>query len=257
MIAVQDIDRVLDATAYDESGDRIGNVETIYLDDHTEEPKFALVNTGLFGLKSSFVPLQGASLDGDDLRLAYSKDKVKDAPKLDQDGHLEPTQEQELYSYYGMERGTAAGSPAPRSGSRTGTVGHDTSGPETDDAMTRSEEELRVGKSERETGRARLRKHVTTEHVTKTVPVQREEVSIEREPISDDNVDDATDGPAISEEEHEVVLHEEEPVVSKRTVPKERVRLDKETRTDQETVSEDVAKEEIELDENDANRRER
>ena len=126
-------------------------------------------------------------------------------------------------------------------------VGEDVSGPETDDAMTRSEEELRVGKTERESGRARLRKYVVDEEVTQTVPVRREEVRVEREPITDANAGDALDGPAISEEEHEVVLHDEELVVDKRAVPKERVRLDKDTVTDEQQVSEDVRKEQVEL----------
>ena len=112
--------------------------------------------------------------------------------------------------------------------------------------MTRSEEELRVGKASRESGRARLRKYVVTEQVEQTVPVQREEVRVEREPITDANVGGATDGPAISEEEHEVVLHEEEVVVEKRAVPKERVRMDKHTVTEDQTVSEQVRKEQIE-----------
>ena len=112
--------------------------------------------------------------------------------------------------------------------------------------MTRSEEEVRVGTTRRETGRARLRKHVVTENVTKTVPVQREKVRIEREPIVGANVGEAMDGPEISEEEHEVTLHAEEPVVEKRTVPKERVRMDRDTVTDEETVSEEVRKERIE-----------
>ena len=93
--------------------------------------------------------------------------------------------------------------------------------------MTRSEEELRRRHERRETGRARLRKYVVTENVEQTVPVQREEVRVEREPITDANRDAALDGPEITEEEHEVTLHTEEPVVEKRTVPKERVRLDK------------------------------
>jgi len=84
--------------------------------------------------------------------------------------------------------------------------------------MTRSEEELKVGTAQRETGRARLRRYVVTEDVQKTVPVRREEVRVEREPITEGNVDDATDGPAISEEEHELTLHAEEPVVEKRAV---------------------------------------
>ena len=114
--------------------------------------------------------------------------------------------------------------------------------------MTRSEERLNVGTQTREAGRARLRKYVVTENVTQTVPVQREEVRVEREPITDANVGDATSGPDISEEEHEVVLHEERPVVEKEAVPVERVRLDTETVTDEVTVSEDVRKEQIDTD---------
>ena len=98
--------------------------------------------------------------------------------------------------------------------------------------MTVSEEELRVGTTEREAGRVRLKKYVVEEDVTKTVPVRREEVRIEREPITDANRGDATDGPDITEAEHEVVLHEEEVVTEKRTVPKERVRLEKDVETE-------------------------
>jgi uncharacterized protein (TIGR02271 family) len=126
-------------------------------------------------------------------------------------------------------------------------VGHDTSGPTTDDAMTRSEERLSVGTRSEEVGRARLRKYVVSENVTETVPVSREEVRIEREPITDANIGNAMDGPAISEEEHEVVLHAERPVVAKEAVPVERVRLDKTTVTEQETVTDSVRKEQIEM----------
>jgi uncharacterized protein (TIGR02271 family) len=114
--------------------------------------------------------------------------------------------------------------------------------------MTRSEEELQVGTQTRERGRARLRKYVTTETQQVTVPVQREQVRVEREPITDANLDAATGGPAISEEEHEVTLHEETPVVEKRAVPKERVRLDTETVTEERQVSEEVRKEQIKVD---------
>jgi uncharacterized protein (TIGR02271 family) len=78
------------------------------------------------------------------------------------------------------------------------------------------------------------------------VPVQREQVRVEREPISDANLGAATAGPAISDEEHEVVLHEEQVVTEKRAVPKERVRIDKQTVTDDQTVSEQLRKEQIE-----------
>ena len=112
--------------------------------------------------------------------------------------------------------------------------------------MTRSEEELHVGTERREAGRARLRKYVETENVQETVPVRHEQVRVEREPITDANRDAALSGAEISEEEHEVTLYEEEPVVEKRTVPKERVRLDKDVSTDEETVSEEVRRERIE-----------
>jgi uncharacterized protein (TIGR02271 family) len=117
--------------------------------------------------------------------------------------------------------------------------------------MTRSEEELRVGTAQRERGRVRLRKYVTTEQVQQTVPVQREKARVEREPITDANRDAATSGPEISEEEHEVILREEEPVVEKRVVPRERVRLDKDTVTDEERVAEEVRKEQIDVDDED------
>src|SRR3712207_2604624 len=125
--------------------------------------------------------------------------------------------------------------------------GRDVSGPTTDNAMTRSEEEVNVGTTQREAGRARLRKYVVTENVETTVPVQREEVRLEREPITDANIGDAMDGPDLSDEEHEVVLHAEQPVVEKNVVPKERVRLDKDTITEEQQVSEEVRKEQIEM----------
>jgi uncharacterized protein (TIGR02271 family) len=133
-----------------------------------------------------------------------------------------------------------------------GAQGHDVSGPTTDEAMTRSEEELRVGTRSEERGRARLRKYVVTETETHTVPVTREEVRVEREPITETNRDAATDGPSISEEEHEVVLHEERPVVGKETVPKERVRMTKDVERDEEQVSDQVRKEHIDADDSTA-----
>ena len=221
----------------DRDGDKIGKLDEIYLDQQTGEPAWALVKTGLFGSASTFVPLEGASRaeDGDGLRVAYEKDKVKDAPNMEADGQLSPEDEGRLYRHYGLDYDS-------------GDDGHDTSGPNTDEAMTRSEEELQVGKTTRERGRARLKKYVVTEEVTQTVPVQREEVRIEREPITEGNVDAATDGPAISEEEHEVTLHEEQVVTSKQAVPKERVRLEKDTVVEEQQVSEELQKEQIEAD---------
>jgi uncharacterized protein (TIGR02271 family) len=241
-------------TAVDRDGEKIGTISDIYYDDATGQPEWITVKTGLLGTRSSFVPLHGADSDGDNLCLPFEKAKVKDAPNIDTDGSLTPEEERTLYDYYGrgtdydVDRDDDVDRDVEADVDRsTETVGHDTSGPTTDDAMTRSEEELEVGTRSRETGRARLRKYVVTEEKTVTVPVEREEVRLEREPITDGNVGDALDGPDISEDEHEVVLHEEEAVVSKTAVPKERVRLDKETVVDQQEVSDEVRKERIEL----------
>ncbi len=292
----EEISQVRGAKVIDLNGDKIGKVEEIYLDKETDKPEWALVNTGMFGSHSTFVPLQGSSRQGDDLQVSFDKEQVKDAPGVDAGKELSQSEEAELYRHYGLDYSEASSdSGLPEGGTGTGVTdttgtdattgevqdrsmsdmnadagygdrpletaevdqgdtsgttdtGHDTSGPSTDDAMTRSEEELRVGTREQETGKVRLRKHVVTENVTQTVPVQREEVHIEREPITDANVGDATSGPAISDEEHEMTLSEEVPVVEKQAVPKERIRLDKDVTTDETQVSEDVRREEIDVD---------
>jgi uncharacterized protein (TIGR02271 family) len=142
--------------------------------------------------------------------------------------------------------GTTAGVSGREGYSDVRSEGHDTSGPTTDNAMTRSEEELRVGKTQQETGRVRLRKYVTTEQETHTVPVRKERAVVESEPITDANIGNATSGPELSDEEHEVVLNEEHATVEKTVTPVERVRLGTETVTEQDTVTEDVRKEHIE-----------
>jgi uncharacterized protein (TIGR02271 family) len=253
-------------TMVDPAGDKLGTIDAIYLDDETGQPEWATVTSGLFTAKTAFVPLAQAQDTGDSVQVPYDKQQVKNAPTMRADGQLSQDDEAELYRHYGLdysEHRSDSGLPAgtgqdvdPRDRDRDGVyddvqdhaVGRDTSGPTTDDAMTRSEEELRVGTETRERGRARLRKYVVTETEQVTVPVSREEVRVEREPITDANRDAATSGPDISEEEHEVTLREEEVVVGKRAVPKERVRLDTETVTDERQVSEEVRKEQIEVD---------
>jgi len=249
------INDVVGSTVYGSDGDKIGQVGQVYLDDETGRPEWATVRTGLFGTSESFVPLGQSSLTGDGVTVPYDKSTVKDAPRVDVNhGHLSQSEEAELYRHYGLEYGQRGTDTGYADGNVERSAGHDTSGRNTDDAMTRSEERLNVGTQTQEAGRARLRKHVVTENVTKTVPVQREEVRIEREPITDANRDAARSGGDITEEEHEVTLHAEEPVVEKRTVPKERVRMDRDTVTDEETVSEQVRKERIEA-EGDADQR--
>ena len=233
-------------TMLDRDGDKIGKIDDIYEDKQTGQPEWALVNTGLLGTKKTFVPLRGATPVGEDVRVPLEKARVKDAPGIEADGELSESEERQLFTHYELGYDTDVDASAGKKRGAPAGDGHDVSGPNTDDAMTRSEEELRVGTERREAGRARLRKYVVTETEQRTVPVRREEVRVEREPITEGNVDQALDGPEISEEEHEVVLHEERPVVDKKAVPKERVRLSAEERTDEETVSEDLRKERIE-----------
>ncbi len=247
-------------------GESIGKIADVYESTDGGGGTFATVTTGMFGGGASFFPLDAAELRDDQVAVPYTKSFIKDAPRVENDEELTAPEEQRLFEYYsaGGQGATDTATDTqsvPRGTAREDVdgdgvyddvqdtaVGRDTSGLTTDDAMTRSEERLEVGTATQEVGRARLRKRVITESETRTVPVSREEVRVEREPITDGNSGQAFDGPAISEEEHEVVLTAEKPVVAKEAVPVERVRLDKETVTDQVEVTEDVRKEQIEVD---------
>ncbi|MBP2268475.1 uncharacterized protein (TIGR02271 family) [Pseudarthrobacter sp. PvP004] len=271
MLARENIDRLmgLNGNVRTTEGDKVGSIGTFYTDDDTGEPTWVTVKTGLFGSSESFIPLQEATVEGDDVVVPFSKDHIKDAPRVAEDGHLDPGEESRLYNHYGLEGESGFSGHDDYADTTTGTVGTagttgtrdtvdrdavDTDASYTratdtsrgDDAMTRSEERLNVGTEKQATGRARLRKYITTENVTTTVPVQREEVRLEREPITDANAGDAMSGAELTESEHEVTLHEERPVVQKETVPVERVRLEKDTVTDEVQVDEEVRKERIE-----------
>ncbi len=282
MISSTDLQQIAGKTMHSQDGQKIGKIVDVYESTDGSDGTFVTVSTGLFGGHASFVPLAQATLKGDDVVVPYDKNLIKDAPRVEADQELTAPEEERLYQHYSLAGTTAPAAPpaAPAAGRNTaetavprGTdrkdvdgdgvydhvedtaVGRDTSGPTTDDAMTRSEEQLRVGTERVEAGRARLRKRIVTEQVTQTVPVTREEATVTREPITEANMPKATDGPAISEEEHEVVLTAEKPVVAKEAVPVERVRLDKETVTDTEQVSGEVRKEQIEMDTPDTTRR--
>ena len=254
MITQDQVRDLIGSHLVDSNGEKVGKIGQIFLDDQTGQPEWATVNTGFFGSNETFVPLADADVSGDELRVPYDTTKVKDAPNVDAEGgHLDQAEEAELYRYYGLdysEQKSDSGLPTGHQ-SDTGTLmesgaGHDTSGPNTDDAMTRSEEQVRAGTETVQAGKARLRKWVETEQVDVSVPVKKEKARLETEPITDANRDSALDGPGISEEEHEVTLTEERPVVAKETVPVERVKLSKETEHSEEQVSEQVRKERIE-----------
>jgi uncharacterized protein (TIGR02271 family) len=252
MTTPQDAQQFIGRTAVDSEGSKIGKIGEVYLDEQTGVPLWITVATGIFGARQNFAPIDGSRFDGDQVRLAVSEDLIKDAPSIDNDGHIDVSEQDALYRHYagylgsgqtGGEAGYADGGDL--AGDPAGVRGRDTSGPTTDEAMTRSEERLHVGTENVQTGRARLRKYVVTETVTTSVPVSHEEVRLEREPITEANRDAALSGRAISEEEHEVTLHAERPVVAKEAVPVERVRLGTETVTKEQQVAEQVRKEQI------------
>lgn len=250
MIDTNNIDTLVGADVIGSDGSKIGRVGQVYVDSTTNVPSWVTINTGLFGLSESFAPLENADWDGDVLRVAYEKSVVKDAPRVENDGALDAQEEEALYRYYGVSAPTAGQTEEQVV---PGAVGNDTSDAMTDDAMTRSEERLEVGTERVTAGSARLRKHIVTENQTVTVPVSHEEVTLEREPITDSNAGQAAAGPDLSEEEHEVQLTEERVVINKETVPVERVRLGTETVTENQQVSEDVRKEQIEVDDTEIN----
>ncbi|WP_298993150.1 YsnF/AvaK domain-containing protein [uncultured Pseudokineococcus sp.] len=244
-ITDQQLTGLYEATVISETDGKVGKVTTVYLDDDTQQPSWVTVKTALVAGASSFVPLDQATLSGDELRVPYGKDMIKDAPDLDDDSDLSPAQERDLYRYYGL-------SDQPLSDpSGLDDRDHSPAGSEDRDggSMTLSEEQVSVDTQTRESGRARLRRHVVTERVSQDVPVSHEEVVIEREPITAGDRGDALSGGELTEEEHEVTLHEERAVVETETVPVERVRLGTKTVTDTETVSTDVRHEELEVDE--------
>jgi sporulation protein YlmC with PRC-barrel domain len=176
-----DIDAVLDwrgRTVVDRNGEKIGTLREIYL-DADERPAWASVHTALFGLRETFVPLSEARRTDDRVQVPYEREHVKQAPNVDPDVQLSGDEEERLYRHYGMAAEAEHADPAEVEPAA------EASAP--DDAMTRSEEELQIGKRRRVRGRARLKKYVVTDYVEKKVPVRREEVRLEREPAGGDD----------------------------------------------------------------------
>ena len=272
MISKDQLRTLRDGDLYSVDGDKIGSIEEIYLDDRTNEPEWATVNTGLFGTSQSFVPLSGATVTDDGLTVQYSKDQIKDAPRVDAGEHLGVDQEQELYRYYGVDgqgaegvatdrtdrTDVAAGTAAAGTAGAAGHVGdrderavadrdtadRDIADRDADATMVRHEEHLNVGTEREETGRARLRKYVDEEEQTVSVPVETESAHVVRRPVDGEVV---SDGKAFQEQEVEMDLESERPVVSKETVAVEEVGLEKETHTENVQVSDSVRSERIEV----------
>ena len=268
------IEDLANATAYDVDGDKVGGVKDVYVNDTTGQPDFVSVNHGLFGGGDSIVPLRGHTLRDGELHLAFQKDRIEDAPDLDENGHLTTEDQDAFYRHYGLENtqdvttyetgnrfaetgaAGAAGAAGAGAGYAAGERNVDTERRDVVDAdrrdvadndeIIRSEEQLNVSKDRVETGEVRLRKYVVNETETVEVPVEREEVRVVREPITD--ADRANYDGNISEQEASVTLSEDRVNVSKESVPVEKVSLEKDTVRDTETVSEEVRKERFETD---------
>jgi hypothetical protein len=264
----------------DRDHNKIGEVVDLYLDNETDRPEWAVVRTGLFGLRSSFVPLAEAREVGDELQVPHQRLQVKQAPNIEPDGQLSAAEEAELYRHYGLDYDTvtldngvpagqalaepagqthqpdrdeqvgATATPIPKpassaaggladtglhgepgtSGSETGSLGLDR-GPDTSliesepgrgdgrDALSATgggepvapagQDRLPVGEGvsrpfvyetpgrpaggagprRRQPGQVRLRRYLVTEVVTETEAGQRHEVRVQREPVSDAEVD--------------------------------------------------------------------
>ena len=268
MLSEREVSAAVGGAAYGADDDKLGTVEAFFVDDRTGAPTWVAVSTGLFGTRRSLVPAGDATLDDGILRIPVTRDAVKDAPTMAGD-HLDPAEEDALRRHYGLvtsapAAGTAPATPADADRTvEVPAVGHPSPDridvdPPPDGAMTRSEERLRVGTERVATTRARLVKYVVTEEVQITVPIRREEIRVEQMPVG--APDDAASGEALVAGDSpglpdEIILHTERPVVTVEVVPVERVRLRTEVVQGQETVTEQVQREQIAVDQHAVPRR--
>ncbi|MDY5840459.1 MAG: PRC and DUF2382 domain-containing protein [Corynebacterium camporealensis] len=266
----KNIKDLFNATAFDKDGDKLGSVSEVFVDDQSGQPTFLEVNHGMFGMSSSLVPLRGHDFNGEDLTMAFSKDRIKDAPDFDGDKALTPEQQQELFRHYGVDEakdtasydngkvedrrdenltaGAGAGAGAGVGAGVAGKNAADKAPAGADNEVIRSEEQLDVAKEQVKTGEARLRKYTVTENETVEVPVTREEVRVERTPISEEDAANYKGEISDDDSETSVTLHEERVNVDKKTVPVEKVNLNKQQVTETEKHTEELRKEQIDTD---------
>ncbi len=270
-------DRFAGYEVYDDSGQKIGKVDDLFVDEQ-DNPEYVGVKMGFLGTSSTLIPMDIAEVDDASSRITVSADKqtVKDGPTFDDDREITPEYEEQVRSYYGLggltpteERGSY-GSYYSEESTDAGTVGpgismgdtetgefrehgltdegvNQSRGDDLEDEdelrVQRSEEELRAGTREREAGALNVRKRVVSERQQMEVPTRREEVTVDRVPVEGE----ASEAD-IGDEEVRVPVTEEEVVVEKRPVAKEEVRIRKDVVEDTEVVEEDVRKEEVDVD---------
>jgi uncharacterized protein (TIGR02271 family) len=244
-------------TVYDQHYEELGKVDDLFLDEN-DQPEYIGVKMGFLGTRTTLIPFELARVNDarQIIEVAADKETVKNGPTFDDDREVTPEFENEVYSYYGLQRpstieesGTYGAYHAEQSTQTTGVANPTDVSYEDEVRVQRSEEELRVGTRERKAGSIRVRKRVRTDHERIEVPTRHEEVTIERVPVEGE----ATEA-QIGEDEVVVPVTEEEVVVQKRPVVKEEVRIRKDVVEDTEVVEEDVRHEEVEV-EDDTDRR--
>jgi uncharacterized protein (TIGR02271 family) len=241
----------------DAAGNKIGSVDGVWVDDATGALEFISVKTGWLMGKSHMIPTAGTTMTGDTIQTNYSQDIVKDAPSFDSDAELSPADEDSIYSYYNLDRSTSMSPAGLAPGEETATSARtgqwDTTTTTRDydtldqdrETIPLAEEELQVGKRQVQAGNVRLRKVVRTDQVDVPVELRREDVEIERVPVTDANATIADD--AFQEREIDVPVMREEAVVGKDTRVTGQVQVNKTADTDTRTVTGQVRKEDVEV----------
>jgi uncharacterized protein (TIGR02271 family) len=263
-------------TVCDQDYEKIGNVDDLFL-DQSDHPEYIGVKMGLLGTRTTLIPVQMARVNDARqlIEVAADKETLKNGPSFEDDREITPELENEVYSYYGLQRTQTIvntgsyGSYYSDEGTDAATVRrgmtmgdtetgefrehaahdegvHQSRGGDLEDEdelrVQRSEEELVAGTRQREAGSIRVSKRVRTDRERIEVPTRHEEVSVERVPVEGR----ATEA-QIGDDEVVVPLTEEEVVVHKRPVVKEEVRIRKEVVEETEVVEEDVRREEVEV----------
>jgi uncharacterized protein (TIGR02271 family) len=251
---IQELTTMRGRPVYTSDGEKLGEFEEIYRDAVTGELEWIRVKSltlgGILSVKHFLVPLAGAEFqDGEDpaIRVPYFKEQVQDAPDVGGDWNAE-IDARRLYNYYGLQVSERRSETQLPEGGRTQEPHQHPVTPQGDVTISRHEEELQVGKREVEYGRIRLRKWVETEPVTEGVELRRQTAFVKRQPVNR-----PASGAAIGEEEVEMPLHREEPVVSKETMEREQIILHMEEETHQETVHGEVRREHVEVEDDSEN----
>jgi uncharacterized protein (TIGR02271 family) len=240
--SMDDVNRLQGAEVFTQDQQKIGTVDQVYVDRQTQQPEWMSIGSGFLRTQKALVPIRDASIQDDAVWVPYDSEHVKNSPDVAEGDEISQESEATLYSHYGLdysERRSDTGLPEGEAG-KTGEG----------DSVVRHEEELRVGKEPVEGGRLRLHKWVETEPVETDVQLRQETARVEREPI-----EKPAPGAELGEQEVEVPLRGERAVVEKETVAKERVTPTKDVETREERVSDQVRKERVEAEDEDAEQR--